>query len=102
MGRRLAGVHSMSDTNPLQSLNMATQKVTNEIMYLRDCKKKLEFELSEEKKKIKNLEEALYCETLSKVSERNKSEASVIGLLFWSIVMFVIIAERILGFGYVH
>jgi hypothetical protein len=51
----------------------------------------LQHELNQERIKTKNLEEALYCETLAKMSERKKAEVSMLSMYSCYAILFVFI-----------
>lgn len=65
----------MSDTNgALRSLDQASTMVKGRIMLLENDVRQLEYQLSQARKKEKEMEEALFKETMEKVVYRKKSD----------------------------
>lgn len=73
----------MIDTNgALCSLEQSSTMVKGRIMLLENDVRQLEYKLSQARKKEKEMEEALYQETLEKIVYRKKSDISLFFMMF--------------------
>ena len=82
----------MSDKNgALRHLEQSYKMVQSRINLLNNDRRQLEYQLSQQRKKTKNLEEALYFETLAKMSDRKKADVSMLSMYYCYVILFVFI-----------
>lgn len=87
----------MTDTNgALRSLEQSSAMVGGRLNLLEHDLRQVEFKLTEEKKKTKNLEEALHNEFLRKKSYKKSAEVSLMGMFLCCVCLFVVLVVTFL------